>query len=132
MNRAWVGISRMAGSATMVAGLALALFAAPCALAQPNFEGEPVVLAAVPEFDDPLWARTVLLAAPMSFGGHVGLILNRPTRFSLSAVFPQHDLSKLVHDRIYFGGPVSAGVIVALLPRVEAPGAGGVLLGVRL
>lgn len=116
-------------TAMIMAGLALALLAVPCALAQPNIEGEAVVLAAVPEFQDPLWGRTVLVAAPMSFGGHVGLILNRPTRLSLSTVFPQHASSKKVLAPVYFGGPVSVEAIVAVLPRAEAPGAGAVPLG---
>jgi len=132
MIRAWDCISCMATSAKLVAGLVLALLAAPVSLAQPDIEAEAVVLAAVPGFEDPLWTRTVLLAAPMHSGGHLGLILNRPTRFSLSAVFPQHAPSKSVRDPIYFGGPFSAGAIVALLTRAEAPGAGAVQLGERL
>jgi len=146
MVRIWVHIRRVAGvvagaallapskvlrarTAMIMAALAFALLAVPSALAQPNIEGEAVVLAAVPEFQHPLWGRTVLLAAPMSFGGHVGLILNRPTRLSLSAVFPQRDSSKRVLDPIYFGGPFSGATIVAVLPRAEAPGTGTVRLG---
>lgn len=149
MVRLWVYIGRGAGviasatalalskvpraqAAMIMAGLALALLAVPSALAQPNIEDEAVVLAATPRFQHPLWGRTVLLAAPMSFGGHVGLILNRPTRLSLSSVFPQRDSSKKVLDPVYFGGPYSVEVIVAVLPRAEAPGAGAVRLGERL
>lgn len=149
MVRVWLYIGRGAGvvagagalalskaprarTAMIMAGLALALLAVPSALAQPNIEGEAVVLAAVPEFQDPLWRRTVLLAAPMSFGGHVGLILNRPTRLSLSTVLPQHASSKKVVDPVYFGGPFSAVTIVAVLPRAEASGAGAVRLGEEL
>jgi putative transcriptional regulator len=132
MNRAWICISRMAGNAMSVAGLAFSLFAVPSALAEPNIEDGTVVLAAVPELRDPFWGRAVLLAAPMPFGGHVGLMLNRPTRFSLSAAFPQHAPSKVVRDPIYFGGPFSTGALVALLLRDEAPGAGAVRLGEQL
>lgn len=113
-------------------GLALALFAPPATLAEPNDEREAVVLAAVPEFDDPYWARTVLLAAPMPSGGHLGLILNRPTLVSLATAFPRHAPSKMVRDPIYVGGPFAAGAIVALLTAGEAPGAGAVPLGERL
>lgn len=146
MVRVWVYIGRGAGvvagasalalskvprarTAMIMAGVALALLAVPSALAQPNIEGEAVVLAAVPEFQHRLWGRTVLLAAPMTFGGHLGLILNRPTRLSLSTVYPQHASSKSVLDPVYFGGPFSFDAIVALLPRAEAPGAGAVRLG---
>lgn len=144
MVRVWVYIGRGAGvvagvgalalskaprAAMIMAGLALTLFMVSVARSQPNIEGEAVVLAAVPEFQDPLWRRTVLLAAPMSFGGHVGLILNRPTRLSLSTVLPQHASSKKVLDPVYFGGPYSVEAIVALLPRVETPGEGAMGLG---
>lgn len=132
MNRAWECISRVAGSAMSALWLALALIAAPSARAEPNIEGETVVLAAVPEFQHRLWARTVLLATPMPFGGHLGLILNRPTGLSLSSAFPEHAPSKLVREPIYFGGPFSAGAIVALLPRAEELGAGAVPIGERL
>lgn len=124
-----LALSKAPRAAMIMAGLALAMIMVPFALAQPNIEDEAVVLVAVPEFQDPLWRRTVLLAAPMSFGGHVGLILNRPTRLSLSTVIPQHASSKKVVDPVYFGGPFSAATIVVVVPRGEAPGAGAVPLG---
>lgn len=68
----------------------------------------------------------------MPSGGHLGLILNRPTGFSLSTIFPQHAPSKVVRDPIHLGGPFSSGSIVALLPQAKAPGAGAVQLGEQL
>ena len=85
-----------------------------------NPDASSVILVANPGFKDPLWRRTVLLAAPLSNGGHVGLILNRPTDLTLAQLFPEHELSQRVTDRVYVGGPFFSDVLVALV-RSEAP-----------
>jgi len=74
-----------------------------------------VVLVASPEFKDPLWRRTVLLAAPLPNGGHVGVIINRPTVLTLGKLFPDHAPSQKVRDPVYFGGPFFANVLVAVV-----------------
>ena len=61
--------------------LALALLAAAPASAQ---DDEAILLVAHPQFRDIDYRQTVLLAAPAPNGGHVGVILNRPTRRSFS------------------------------------------------
>src|SRR5581483_2888255 len=61
----------------LLAALALAL----PALAQ----DEAMILVAHPAFRDLEYRQTVLIAAPAPNGGHVGVILNRPTRRSLAA-----------------------------------------------
>jgi putative AlgH/UPF0301 family transcriptional regulator len=70
----------------------------------------------------------VLIAAPEPSGGHVGVILNRPTRRSLGSLFPEHEPSKKVADPVYYGGPFSRGALVALVRADSAPGNGSVLL----
>jgi putative transcriptional regulator len=70
----------------------------------------------------------VLIAAPAPNGGHVGVILNRPTRRSLASLFPEHEPSKKVADPVYYGGPFSRGALVALVKTDHAPGAGAVPL----
>jgi putative transcriptional regulator len=105
--------------------LAVAAFtlAAP-ALAQ----DDAMILIAHPAFRDLEYRQTVLIAAPAPNGGHVGVILNRPTRRSLGSLFPEHEPSKKVIDPVYYGGPFSRGALVALVHADQSPGAGSVPL----
>ena len=89
---------------------------------------EAILLIAHPAFRDLEYRQTVLLAAPAPNGGHVGVILNRPTRRSLGSLFPEHEPSKKVLDPVYYGGPFSRGALVALVRTDHTPGAGSVLL----
>src|SRR5918999_2462110 len=89
---------------------------------------EALLLVAHPAFRDLEYRQTVLLAAPAPNGGHVGVILNRPTRRSLGSLFPEHEPSKKVQVPVFYGGPFSRGALVALVRSDSAPGAGSVLL----
>jgi putative transcriptional regulator len=105
--------------------LLLATAGLPLAQAQ---EDEAIFLVAHPMFRDLDYRQTVLLAAPAPNGGHVGVILNRPTRRSLGSLFPEHEPSKKVVDPVYYGGPFSRGALVALVKTDETPGTGSVQL----
>ena len=109
----------------LVALLASLLVGLP-ALAQG--QDEAMILVAHPQFRDLEYRQTVLIAAPAPNGGHVGVILNRPTRRSLGSLFPEHEPSKKVADPVYYGGPFSRGALVALVRADSAPGAGSVPL----
>ena len=89
-------------------------------------DDEAVFLVAHPMFRDLDYRQTVLIAAPAPNGGHVGVILNRPTRRSLGSLFPEHEPSKKVVDPVYYGGPFSRGALVALVRADRAPGSGSV------
>lgn len=89
---------------------------------------DAMILVAHPAFRDLEYRQTVLLAAPAPNGGHVGVILNRPTRRSLGSLFPEHEPSRKVLEPVYYGGPFSRGALVALVRADGAPGAGSVLL----
>jgi putative AlgH/UPF0301 family transcriptional regulator len=67
-------------------------------------EEDAVLLVAHPQFRDLDYRQTVLLASPAPNGGHVGVILNRPTRRTLGSLFPDHEPSKKVVDPVYYGG----------------------------
>ena len=108
--------------------VALIASLAACLPAWAQAEGEAVILIAHPAFRDLEYRQTVLIAAPAPNGGHVGVILNRPTRRSLGSLFPEHEPSKKVADPVYYGGPFSRGALVALVRSDSAPGAGSVLL----
>src|SRR5260221_4658472 len=91
-------------------------------------QADAMLLIAHPGFRDAEYRQTVLLAAPAPNGGHVGVILNRPTRRSLGSLFPEHEPSKKVLDPVYYGGPVSRGALVALVHADHRPRAGSVPL----
>src|SRR6185369_8571008 len=76
---------------------------------------EALLLIAHPAFRDLEYRQTVLIAAPAPNGGHVGVILNRPTKRSLGSLFPEHEPSKKVVEPVYYGGPFSRGALVALV-----------------
>ena len=105
---------------------ALLLLSAGVASAQR--QDEAIILIAHPAFRDLEYRQTVLIAAPAPSGGHIGVILNRPTRRSLGSLFPEHEPSKKVVDPVYYGGPFSRGALVALVRADQNPGAGSVLV----
>ena len=106
--------------------LSLVLLSSGAALAQSPEDA--MLLVAHPAFRDLEYRQTVLIAAPAPNGGHVGVILNRPTRRSLGSLFPDHEPSKKVVEPVYYGGPFSRGALVALVRADSAPGTGSVLL----
>src|SRR4029077_9115638 len=97
-------------------------------IARAQLQEDAMLLVAHPAFRDLEYRQTVLLAAPAPNGGHVGVILNRPTRRSLGSLFPEHEPSKKVVDPVYYGGPFSRGALVALVRADDAPGARAVPL----
>ncbi len=99
-----------------------ALFLAGAAAAQE----QAIILVAHPAFRDLEWRQTVIIAAPAPNGGHVGVILNRPTKRSLGSLFPEHEPSKKVIDPVYYGGPFSRTALVALVHADHSPGGGSV------
>ena len=107
---------------------ALILLVSFCASARAQSQEDAMLLVAHPAFRDLEYRQTVLLAAPVPNGGHVGVILNRPTRRSLGSLFPEHEPSKKVLDPVFYGGPFSRGALVALVRADNAPGTGSVLL----
>src|SRR5256886_4542662 len=106
----------------------LLLLVLVCGFARAQSQEEAILPVAHPAFRDLEYRQTVLIAAPAPNGGHVGVILNRPTKRSLGSLFPEHEPSKKVMDPVYYGGPVSRGALVALVQADNTPGAGAVLL----
>jgi putative transcriptional regulator len=88
---------------------------------------EAVFLVAHPAFRDLDYRQTVLIAAPIpNNGGHVGVIINRPTKRTMTSLFPDHGPSQKVIDPVFYGGPFSRGALVALIKTDANPGAGSV------
>jgi putative transcriptional regulator len=117
----------MANAVRQLAALAL-LAAVQWSLPALGQEEDAMFLVAHPAFRDLDYRQTVLIAAPAPNGGHVGVILNRPTRRSLGSLFPEHEPSKKVVDPVFYGGPFSRGALVALVRTDSAPGTGSVAL----
>jgi len=89
---------------------------------------DAVFLVADPALRDLDYRRAVILAAPAPSGGHVGVIINRPTRRSLFSLFPDHEPSKKVIEPVFYGGPFSSGTLVALVKADASPGGGTVAM----
>jgi putative transcriptional regulator len=108
-------------SAAVVCSVALALLCSPA-----RAQDDAILLVANPGFRDLEWRQTVIVVAPAPNGGHVGVIINRPTRRSLASLFPEHEPSRKVVDPVYYGGPFSRGALVALVHADAEPDAGTV------
>lgn len=108
----------------VVLGVALAVFGLTPSLAQTGKFEEAVLLVAHPQFRDADYRQTVLIATSAPNGGHIGVILNRPTRRTLGSLFPEHEPSKRVVDPVYYGGPFSRDALVALVKSEDTLGMG--------
>ena len=85
---------------------------------------DSVILVARPQFQHPLYSRSVLVVAPFAADQHYGFIVNRPTALRLGQIFPEHAPSRQVAGPVFLGGPVYTGFIFALVPGEPAPGSG--------
>ena len=113
------------GIAALLAAV-LGCFLAPQAATQESNPSAAVTLVATPRLIDPDYRATVLLAVPIENNRHVGIIINRPTGRSLASLFPEHAPSKLVHDPVYFGGPMLRQAIFAVVHTDHTPGPGSI------
>lgn len=93
-----------------------------CASAAPKDLDEPFMLVAKRQFDHQLYGHTILLARPLGGDRHVGFIVNKPTPFTLGAVYPDHEASKKADSPIFLGGPYNAEIVMAIVNRADSPG----------
>src|SRR5467141_843056 len=77
--------------------------------------GDTMLLVAKRQLEDPIWGSTIVLAKPIEGGGHVGFIVNKPTKMSLPELFPEHEPSKKVADPLFLGGTVNMNLVFALV-----------------
>ena len=116
----------MVRAVKLLIALAVLACAAPWSLpALAQEEDSAMLLVAHPAFRDVDYRQTVLFAAPGPSGGHVGVILNRPTRRSLASLFPEHEPSKKVIDPVYGARPLKR----AIQSQIENPLAKAILEG---
>jgi putative transcriptional regulator len=69
------------------------------------------LLIAPPQILDPRFRESVVLLASAGHDGHWGLCLNRPTGTSTLELFRNLGLDHGLDSELYWGGPVSQGVI---------------------
>ena len=106
--------------------VALGLLVAPAQAQQGKAEPDAVLLVASPGLRDADYQRSVVIVVPVEGDRHIGVIVNRPTRRTLSSLFPEHQPSKKVTEPVFFGGPMSRGAVVAVVKSDKDPGKGTV------
>lgn len=117
-------------SVAVAIAAALVVSVVACALAACNrvyAQEEAVLLVASERLQGP-YRGSVILAAPRD-GGHVGVILNRPSRVGMREAFADCAPCSLVRDPLYFGGPVRLHVVAALTLAAAAPDATSIAMG---
>jgi putative transcriptional regulator len=79
-----------------------------------------VILVASERLAGSPYEQTVILAAPLPHGGHMGIVLNRPTGVKLESLFPEQASTHKVAEQVYAGGPMLAGVLFAVTRKEPA------------
>jgi putative transcriptional regulator len=80
-----------------------------------------VLLFAVPELRDPNFFQTVVLLIHYEKAGAMGVIINKPTEFSLDEVLPDLEEAQKPPLPVFFGGPVSQNHMLVLLRSKKPP-----------
>src|SRR2546423_820495 len=79
-------------------GAFLVLFAGMTGAARAVDLSEAVILVASDRLVGSIYEQTVILAAPLPQGGHLGFIVNRPIHVKLETLFPQQPSSRMRAD----------------------------------
>lgn len=111
--------------ALQACSLLAALLLLPAALAQQSEKPNGVFLVAKPGLRDENFSQTVVLVTQTEDASTIGVILNRPTAFSLRQFLPEAATPDSDREPVFFGGPVMRQAIVALFrsdtrPRASA------------
>ncbi len=109
------------------------IFVAWCCLQTALVTGQPTVTPDLPAVGDMLvatsrmpdrdWAASVVLLIYSDPRGVMGLILNRPTEFPLSHLFPEIRSAASGKDPLYFGGLVALGAKALIRSSAQREGA---------
>ena len=104
-------------------GALITFMAATSGVVHASEVSQPALLIASDRLEGSPYEQTVVLAAPLPNGGHVGFILNRPTHVKLATLFPEHEPSRNVVEPVYVGGPMLSHALFALTRKAsEGPG----------
>jgi putative transcriptional regulator len=89
---------------------------------------QAVILVASERLAGSPFARTVIIAAPLPQGGHVGFIVNRPTGVKLETLFPEQASTQKVVEPVCVGGPMMSGTVFAVTRKAPDTGSNFVSL----
>ena len=106
-----------------------AIWALPLVLSFPSIVGAvekppltAIVITAKADLPDDNFAASAVLVLNNIGPAPIGLITNRPTKFTVAHLFPELERQLAqVHDRIYFGGPVELDTVWFLVRAAKAP-----------
>jgi putative transcriptional regulator len=106
--------------ATLLLTLAFSLCRAVSAADEPPLTA--IVITAKTELPDDNFAQSTALVLNNIGPAPIGLIVNRPTKFTVTHLFPElgPELAR-VHDRIFFGGPVEVDTVWFLVRAAKTP-----------
>src|SRR5713101_4466759 len=76
-----------------------------------------VILVASNRLAGSIYEQTVILAAPLPQGGHLGFVVNRPTSMKLESLFPEQASTRNVVDPVYAGGPMLSNAVFAMMRK---------------
>ena len=80
-----------------------------------------VFLVSTPELKDSPFNQTVILIISYGADGAVGLVINKPTNFSVRKVLPEIRINRKGISSMYMGGPVDWDNIYMLLTSETLP-----------
>ncbi len=80
-----------------------------------------ILLIGKSELPDDDFANSVVLVMNNLGPAPIGIVVNRPTRFTVPQLFPDVTRLARLHDRVYFGGPVEFGTIWFLVRAATPP-----------
>lgn len=104
---------KITASVTRSLGILLLVLGFAACSASATDLSQPITLVASPRLASSDFSETVLFAAPLPNGMHVGFIVNRPSEVALGTAFPDHAASRKVVDPVYVGGPVMPEMVFA-------------------
>ncbi len=78
-------------------------------------------LVASRQLRDPMFSETIILLINYNWHGATGLVINKPTKVNLSAVFPEIDGLQQRTDTVYMGGPLSISQMLLLVRSGNQP-----------
>jgi putative transcriptional regulator len=80
-----------------------------------------ILIVARAELPDAHFADSVVLVMNNLAVGPVGIIINKPTKIPISEIFPDWKRLRLLHDKLYFGGPVDLDTVWFLFRSKTTP-----------
>jgi putative transcriptional regulator len=95
----------------------LVLFAGVTGAARAVDLSQAVILVASNRLAGSIYEQTVILAAPLPQGGHLGFVVNRPTSVKLESLFPDQASTHNVVDPVYAGGPMLPRAVFAVMRK---------------